>query len=432
MSAVAREFRPGIQPPDFPDDLDTGGAIRWAPASYDLSEAQMTAAAPSFVHDISRFDVSPQRGFLPPQDPLRQLPPAFSAWDQIAADLPKLLMTHHLRRTVERMPTLDPSPLAPGAQSERAMMLLSFIGHAYVWGSGPVTPRIPASLAVPWHQLSRRLGRPPVLSYASYALHNWRRIDPHGPIAIGNIALVQNFWGGADEEWFVLIHVDIEAKAAPALAALMNVQQAVMGNQPQHVTKYLGIIGDSLEAMYATLCRMPEFCDPYIYFNRVRPYIHAWKNQPALPQGLIYDGVSEYNNKPQQFRGETGAQSSIVPALDALLGVAHAHDPLRAYLMEMRDYMPPRHRAFVEAIEQGPAVRDYVLARQDASLRNAYDRCVSFVEQFRAKHLEYAAKYIHNQRPKDPSNPSQVGTGGTPFMPYLKKHLDETSGHRIA
>jgi len=40
--------------------------------------------------------------------------------------------------------------------------------------------------------------------------------------------------------------------------------------------------------MYATLKRMPERCDPYIYFHRVRPYIHGWKNHPDLPAG-VYD-----------------------------------------------------------------------------------------------------------------------------------------------
>ena len=65
--------------------------------------------------------------------------------------------------------------------------------------------------------------------------------------------------------------------------------------------------------------RMPEKCDPFIYYNRVRPYIFGWKNNPATPQGVIYEEVDEYNGKPQLFRGETGAQSSIVPALDALL-----------------------------------------------------------------------------------------------------------------
>ena len=53
------------------------------------------------------------------------------------------------------------------------------------------------------------------------------------------------------------------------------------------------------------------------------------------------------------FRGETGAQSSIVPSLDAALGILHKDDPLRTYLVETRDYMPPKHRAFIEAIEQG-------------------------------------------------------------------------------
>ena len=97
------------------------------------------------------------------------------------------------------------------------MMLLSYLGHAYVWGGGAPVDRLPAALAVPWHTIANRLGRPPVLSYASYALHNWRRIDPNGPIALGNIALQQNFLGGQDEEWFILVHVDIEAHAAAAL-----------------------------------------------------------------------------------------------------------------------------------------------------------------------------------------------------------------------
>ena len=61
------------------------------------------------------------------------------------------------------------------------------------------------------------MGRPPVLSYASYALDNWTRLDESQPIAIGNIMLMPNFLGGLDEDWFVLIHVDIEARAAPAL-----------------------------------------------------------------------------------------------------------------------------------------------------------------------------------------------------------------------
>jgi len=40
--------------------------------------------------------------------------------------------------------------------------------------------------------------------------------------------------------------------------------------------------------------------------------------------------------------------------------------------------------------------------------------------------LEYAAAYIRKQSQQAQSNPTEVGTGGTPFIPYLKKHLEET------
>jgi indoleamine 2,3-dioxygenase len=395
--------------------------------------ARQLSSHNDLAHELAQFEITPARGFLPSEDPLRALSNDFASWEEIAAALPKLLMTDQLRSIVDRMPKLDPSPLLTRAELERAMMLLSYIGHAYVWGSAEPATKIPETLAAPWHAVAQELGRPPVLSYPSYALHNWRRIDPHRDIELGNIALLQNFWGGADEEWFILIHIDIEAKAAAAIRSLLPAERAASEGRPNILQAHLTTIADALDRMYATLCRMPEFCDPYIYYHRVRPYIHGWKNQPTLPNGLIYEGVQEYAGKPQQFRGETGAQSSIIPSLDALLGVTHRDDPLRDYLMEMRDYMPAAHRSFIEHLEAGPSVRQFVTTRaaDDQPLRDAYNRCVKLVEMFRAKHLEYAAKYIFHQAQKDPKNPTTVGTGGTPFMPYLKKHMDETAEHQM-
>jgi indoleamine 2,3-dioxygenase len=375
---------------------------------------------------LTKFDVDPERGYLPASDPLTSLPPGFEPWEETAAQLPKLLMTTKLRRTLERMPVLDPAPLQTAAELERAMMLLSYLGHAHVWGGGkePATS-VPAPVAVPWYQVAQKLQRPPVLSYPSYALHNWRRIDTALPVALGNIALLQNFWGGADEEWFVLVHVDIEKKAAPALTQLFPAQDAALAGDITALTASLQQIGAALDEMMATMRRMPEFCDPYIYFHRVRPYIFGWKDQPALPDGLVYEGVDEYGGIPQRFRGETGAQSAIVPALDAVLGVTHAADPLRAYLMEMRDYMSSGHRAFITALEDRPSVRDVVM-RQHGEVVDAYDHCVEDIHAFRALHLEYAATYIQRQAHAGDANPNEVGTGGTPFMRYLKKHRDET------
>lgn len=379
------------------------------------------------------ISIDVERGFLPSADPLDRLPSYFEPWEAAARELPKLLIAGQIRARVEKLPLLDAQALSNDREARRAMTILSFLGHAYVWGEPNVIDRIPAVLAVPWHLVSRLLGRPPVLSYASYALENWRRLDTKRPIELGNICLLQNFLGGQDEEWFVLIHVAIEAVAGPALAAILAAQQAVAEDQPKSVGDHVATIARTIDTMHEILMRMPERCDPYIYFNRVRPYIHGWANHPSLPAGMFYEDVADFGGKAQRFRGETGAQSSIVPTLDAALGLTHKKDMLHAYLMEMRDYMPPADRAFIAAVERGPSVRDYVMKHHDRipALRENYNAAVEGIERFRSTHLEYAHSYIIRQSRGGARNPNSVGTGGTPFGPYLKKHRDETARGKI-
>ena len=384
---------------------------------------------------LSDFGVSPDQGFLPP-DPLEQLPDS-PMLNHLGLELPKLLSARRVRQFIEGGRQLLPSipPTWQDLDYRAAMRILSFAGHAYVW-EDPAQPAatLPAQLAQPWHDIAVKLGRPPVLSYASYALDNWRRLDPTRPIQLDNIVLLQNFLGGLDEEWFVVIHIQIERQAGPGLAGLIQAINGAASNKPDDVLDGLQRLAAAQTTMRDTLLRMKERCDPYMYYNRVRPYIHAWKNSPTLPQGLVYEGVTAYAGRPQQFRGETGAQSSIVPCLDAGLGVSHAPDPLTVYLQEMREYMPPQHRAFLRAIEQStdeknrPLLSAYIRDRRsdNPNLWRSYCTCVDLLAQFREIHVGYADSYIHRQHQIHASNPSAVGTGGTPFMAYLQKHLDET------
>lgn len=341
------------------------------------------------------------------------------------------MVSDRLRRAIEQMPPFRVDEIRTDEERERAMVLLSYLGHAYVWGGREPASTVPARLAVPWHAIAQSLGRPPVLSYASYALHNFARFDVMREIECGNLGLIQNFLGGIDEEWFILIHVEIERKAAPALAVLHSCLDAAEAGDAERLEQLLATVADAVESIYATLQRMPEWCDPYIYYHRVRPYIHGWKDHPDLPHGVVYEGVEDYAGEPQQFRGETGAQSAIVPSLDAALGIRHKNDMLRTYLMEMRDYMPPAHRAFIESLEARDPVRPFVRGCGRARLTDVYNACVDGLERFRSLHLAYAAAYIFRQAQTDDKNPHAVGTGGTPFMQYLKKHRDETAEHRL-
>lgn len=380
---------------------------------------------------IAPPEINHERGFLPLQDPLARLPKAFDAWEEEAVHLPKLLAADQIRGTIARLPRFPIEAISDARERERAMVLLSYLGHAYVWGGPRPALILPARLAAPWYQIAQSLGRPPVLSYSSYALHNYFRFDASREIECGNLALIQNFLGGIDEEWFILIHVEIERKAAPALSILYACLDAAKHSEGERLEALLTQVESSLCSIHATLRRMPERCEPFIYYHRVRPYIHGWKDHPDLPEGVIYEGVDAYRGNPQQFRGETGAQSAIVPALDAMLGVRHKEDALRSYLLEMRQYMPPAHRAFIEGLERGASVRPFIQQAGRPSLTAVFNACVEALENFRTLHLEYAAAYIFRQAQTDPKNPHAVGTGGTPFMEYLKKHRDETAQHRL-
>src|SRR5205085_7800469 len=58
------------------------------PATLDK---EMTMITISSLPQLDVFDIDPERGFLPSEDPLRRLPPAFDAWEEAAANLPKIL-----------------------------------------------------------------------------------------------------------------------------------------------------------------------------------------------------------------------------------------------------------------------------------------------------------------------------------------------------
>ena len=285
-------------------------------------------------------------GFIP-EVICEQLPGDFEDIELLAEELPKVLANEQITDRISKLEIEKDISKLSLSELERAMLLYSYIGHAYMWGKSKVENVIPIQISKTWYEISKKLDRPPILSYASYALNNWSLLDESKPLRVENIKILQNFLSGVDEDWFIMIHVAIEHEAKKILSNLKS--YFLEKNLDQ---SYLQKALDSIRKINLIMNRMPEKCDPFIYYNRVRPYIFGWKNNPATPDGVIYEGVDAYNGKSQLFRGETGAQSSIVPALDALLGVTHSNDPLREYLDEMRLYMPKEHRELLNGLDE--------------------------------------------------------------------------------
>jgi indoleamine 2,3-dioxygenase len=388
------------------------------------------------------------RGFLGIQDPLRNLTaqnekyvPLVARLENISCMLGTWIEQRRLReelvsnlRDVSHLLDEDFLDTLDEFSAERVMLLFSYMASAYVYARYelPAT-RIPCEIAIPLVKIAEKVGRKPILSYASYCLTNWERKvggDLNvNPICLDNINLMTNFCtpevGKQDEDWFILIHVEIESNAAPGVAAcktLLAEAAQPWGLKEQMAAHILTEIHRSLIGMNATLARMPEQCSPDNYFRWVRPYIFSFKD-------MVYEGC--FNNAPQTFRGETGAQSTIIPIFLAALGVRHKDSMLTQHLEEMREYMPKPHREFLQnlLIQQDENAVPIVSLRRHAKngrLREIYNDCIAQIVQFREKHFEYAVNYIYNKVE------SPEGTGGTPYVPWLKQLKEETEEHILS
>ena len=237
---------------------------------------------------LSEFGISPERGFLP-SDPCDIVPDS-PILNQLGYGLPKLLSVRQVRRFIDEQPSLLESVPSDWREEElrAAMRILSFAAHAYIWETpGQPVAKLPAQLAQPWHEIAQKLGRPPVLSYASYALDNWQRIHRTKPIELDNIVLLQNFLGGLDEEWFVVVHLQIENQAGPGLEGLVRATNGATKENNEEVLLGLQALASAQTAMRDTLLRMKERCDPYVLLHaRETPTFTAGRIAHPCPMAL--------------------------------------------------------------------------------------------------------------------------------------------------
>lgn len=385
-----------------------------------MNSVPLTSIQKSLSERLKAYDIDIRQGFLPAEDPIEKLPIAYQEWEEIAADFAGLLISRQLRQRLDRLPPLPLNALRTEPERQRAMLLLSIFANGYVWTEESAAKEIARGVAMPLCELATLLGRPPIVAHASMVLQNWYKVDPAGPLALDNIAARQLFLGGMDEQWFYLVTVAIEAAGAAAMPLLLEMQDARENGDVDLVELKLNALAGIITEMFAILQRMPEKCDPYIFYHRVRPYVTGW---PA--PGVIYSGVDE---KPKILAGGSAAQSSLLQAIDAALGVQHQNSAAGEFLLEMRRYMPPAHRAFVEMLEVGAGIAGFVQERtaKEPGLSSAFNDCIGILDRFRKYHMEIAVRYISHQA-KDAA--SAKGTGGTSFVPFLsaaRKNTRET------
>ncbi|KAG7228588.1 hypothetical protein INR49_013274 [Caranx melampygus] len=189
-------------------------------------------------------------------------------------------------------------------------------------------------------------------------------------------------------------------------------------------------VTQSLKKMKETFKLMHDHVDPTVFHGTMRIFMSGWRDNPMLPNGLLYEGVS---NEPILLSGGSAAQSSAIQCFDALLRIQHDDGP-GAYLLRMRDYMPPVHRQLIETLSAGPSLRDLIISCSDSDLCQAYKSCVSAMVDLRQYHLNAVTKYIivpGNRTVQCPLRGGSTmlnttGTGGSNPMVFLKAVRDTT------
>jgi indoleamine 2,3-dioxygenase len=136
-----------------------------------------------------------------------------------------------------------------------------------------------------------------------------------------------------------------------------------------------------------------------------------------FPNGVVYEGVSE---EPTFFRGESGANDSIIPSADNFLQLTSMmpNNPLTEILRDFRTYRPGNHNEWLEWLEKeanGLRVREYCLRDDSSSV--LYLALVDQVREFRNRHWSFTKEYIikYTQHP--------VATGGSPIVTWLPNQL---------
>ncbi|XP_070760926.1 indoleamine 2,3-dioxygenase 1 [Enoplosus armatus] len=396
---------------------------------------------PKSLFSLDSYHVSEELGFILP-DPLEELPPYYQPWMDIALRVPELVHSHELRFYINKMPLLSSQFLQKHRELRLAHLALSVMTMGYVWqeGENNTVEMLPRNLAVPYWEVSQRLGLPPILTHADAVLANWRKKDPEGPFDMENLELLVSLPGGDSVRGFFMVTLLVELAAVPALRNIPTVINGARCGDTEAVARALEDISQSLQDMIDALRLMQEYVEPSVFYGIMRIYLSGWKDNPSMPKGLVYEGVQ---TEPMEYSGGSAAQSSLLHCFDELLGVKHEAKS-GSFLTRMRDYLPPAHKQLIQDISLEPSLKSFVQQQASERLNQAFQHCVTKLLAFRSYHISVVSRFItvpaaraRQLRNKGQDSEGETisraptalekrGTGGSGIMTFLKTVRDQT------
>ncbi len=376
------------------------------------------------AEDLEKFDIT-NNGFLSSQ-PIEKLKnPAYRAWEDLVDSLPVLNKENTTGIKINEINDFDLSLLTKPHEFKRAYVILSMITNSYIFCDNQnIAQTIPVKLAKPLCDTADYLGINPILTHAAVDLYNWYLMDPNGPIELDNLRSKNLMTGTEDEERFYLTMVAIEKIGSNVIHSIMRILYISNDTsfdimcKTNKIGSELVVIKESIVKMISVIKRLREKCRPDFFYNNLRPFLSGWKNNEKIPNGILYEGISDDR---KFYYGGSAAQSSLFQVLDAAFDIVHDDK----YFEAIRNYMPKKHREFIEFVKTNISIKKLICEYDaDGSNSGLYQNCLTNLMIFRGCHMNIVKEYILSQIPKECSG--VTGTGGTNLITFLNDTIKTT------
>ena len=382
-----------------------------------------------------------KNGFLPVSQPINELDQKYQIIDDLLNEMritqkdgsQGLLAKNKFAEAVdERLPLFDFSDIKDIGILAALLRDYYFMSAAYSLESshfdlndgvyGQARVNLPKQLAVPLKQLAEKNGVFPWMDYAhGYGLNNAVLKDGADPTKQESYETIRMFNGHESESGFINVHVAIDYQSGALLQYQQETLESLSNKDQQAFTDSLTNHADIFENMVSTLQSMWKASRSSDYLS-FRTFIMGHKgNKVCYPDEHIVLELGEGVNETHSYRGETGAQDSIIPSVDNFVELEYPINKLTEYLYDLRKYRPKDHQEYIEYNKYHSSNLGFKnFAKKDSKSAFALLRNLDCLRAFRSCHWNLTKSYIINNT-KHP-----VATGGTPITTWLPNQLGAT------
>ena len=391
------------------------------------------------------FNVSGEHGFLPMKEPLHTLPSKYK-------ELQELINKLHVKQDsgengILGIPNeiINAVLLVPNyktlIEEETDPYILQALYRAYTFVTSGFTLELsyqefiksgnygvarnllPANIAEPLVAVSNKLNVYPWLDYHyAYSHGNYIKKDPSKGLHWSNLDMACKFVGTTDEVGFIMTHVFINEISPELVNSVMEYGNATKEFISINMTnRHLKVAGYIMQEMNKRRREMWS-ASKHENYNDFRVFIMGIKgNDKIFPNGLIYENC--FDNVPQFYRGQTGAQDSIIPMMDIFTGIVdyYPDNQLTQYLLDLRTYRPLCMQNFFTDLREfykEYSIFEHLKKNKDYEGLIYLLKIVDEVYLFRNGHWQFVQKYIMS------NTKYAFATGGTPITTWLINQIE--------